>query len=83
LPYDSGNSNWGSVTTWRGEREWEVKGRLKRKGTRVYIWLAHVDVRQRPMQYCEAIFLQLKTSKFGRGGGRSLPLQASTIHSSK
>ena len=31
--YDSGNSNWGSVTTWRGKKGWEVGGRLNREGT--------------------------------------------------
>ena len=34
-------------------------GTLKREGTHVYLWLTHVDVWQRPTQYCEAIFLQL------------------------
>ena len=28
----------------------------------VYLWLTHVEGWQRPMQYCEAIFLQLKIS---------------------
>ena len=31
----------------------------------MYLWLTHVDVWQRPTQYCEAIFLQLKINKFG------------------
>ena len=30
------------------------------KGTCVYLWLIHVDVWQRPTQYCKAIILQLK-----------------------
>ena len=33
---------------------------LRREGTYVYLWLIHVDVRQRPIQYCKAIVLQLK-----------------------
>ena len=33
LLYDSGNSNWGSVTTWRGGVGREVGGRFKREGT--------------------------------------------------
>lgn len=37
-------------------------GRFKREGTHIYLWLTHVDVWQRPTQYCEAIFLQLKIS---------------------
>ena len=27
--------------------------------------MAHVDIWQRPTQYCEAIFLRLKVNKFG------------------
>ena len=38
----------------------EVKGRFKREGTCVYLWLIHVDVWQEPTQYCKAIILQLK-----------------------
>ena len=33
LPYHSGNSNWGSVTTWRGGAGRELGGRFKREGT--------------------------------------------------
>ena len=39
-------------------------GRLKKEGSHVYLWLTHVDVWQRPTQYCEATFLQLKIKKF-------------------
>ena len=35
LLYDSGNSNWVSVTTYRGGMGWEVGGRFKRDGTYV------------------------------------------------
>ena len=68
LLYDSENPNGGSVTTYRGRKGWEMGGRFKREGTHIYLWLIHVDVWQRPTQYCEAIFLQLKISKL-RGGG--------------
>ena len=34
--------------------EWEVGGRFKREGTCVYLWLIHVDVWQKPVQYCKA-----------------------------
>ena len=44
LPYESGNSNGGSVTTSRGGKRWEVGGRFMREGTYVYPWLIHVDV---------------------------------------
>ena len=39
------------------------RGSFKREGTYVCLWLIHVDIRQKPTQYCEAIILQLKISK--------------------
>ena len=39
----------------------EVGGSFKREGTYVYLWLIHVDVWQKPTQFCEAIILQLKS----------------------
>ena len=33
-------------------------------GTRVNLWLIHVDVLQKPTQYCKAISLQLKINTF-------------------
>ena len=33
-------------------------------GTHVYLWLIHVEVQQKPTQYCKAIILQLKISKY-------------------
>ena len=41
----------------------EVGGRFKREGTYAYLWLIHVDVWQKPAQYCKAIILQLKKIK--------------------
>ena len=38
----------------------EVGGRFKKEGTYVYLWLIHVDVCQKPIQYCKEIILQLK-----------------------
>ena len=57
---DLGNSNQGSVTTQRDGKGWELEGRFRREGTYVYLWLIHVDVWQKPKQYCKAIILQLK-----------------------
>ena len=37
-----------------------MRGRFKREGTYVYLWLSHVDVWKKPTQYCKAIILQLK-----------------------
>ena len=42
----------------------KVARRFKREGTYVYLWLIHVDVWQKPTQYCKAIILQLKINKF-------------------
>ena len=36
---DSGNSKWGSVIIQRGGTGWEVRGRFKREGTYVHLWL--------------------------------------------
>ena len=46
---------------------WEVGGRFNREGTYVYLCLIHVDVWQRPRQYCKAIILQLKINAFRKG----------------
>ena len=62
--YDSRNSNWGSVTTYRGRMGWEVGGRLTREGTYAYLWPIHADVWQKPTEYCKAIIFQLQINKF-------------------
>ena len=38
-------------------------GRFKREGTYVYLWLVHVDVWQKPIQYYKAVVVQLKINK--------------------
>ena len=35
-------------------------GKFKPEGPYVHLWLSHVDVWQKPTQYCKAIVLQLK-----------------------
>ena len=40
-----------------------VGGRFKSEGTNVYLWLIHIDIRQKPTQYCKAIIFQLKQMK--------------------
>ena len=58
LLYDSGNSDPGSVMGW------EVGGRFQGEGTKMYTYgLIHIDVWQKPTQYCKAIILQLKINK--------------------
>ena len=55
---DTGSSTQCSVATQRGGMGWETGGRFKREATYVYLWLIHVDVWQKPAQYCKAIILQ-------------------------
>ena len=43
-----------SLEGWDG---WEVEGKFRREGTYVYLWLIHVDVWQKPAQYCKANIL--------------------------
>ena len=40
--------------------EGDGRGRFKREGTYVYLWLIHVDVWQKPTKFCKAIILPLK-----------------------
>ena len=61
---------------------WEVEGRFKREGPCVCLWLIHVDVWQKPTQYCKAIIHQLKIKKFLKkcpGEGNGNPLQYSHL----
>ena len=44
----------------------EVGGRFKREGIYVPLWLIHVDVWQRPTQYCKAAILLLKLNKLNK-----------------
>ena len=61
LLYDSGNSNWSSVTTQRGGKGWEVGGRFERGDTCMPM-VIHVDVWQKPTKHWKPIILQLKTT---------------------
>ena len=38
--------------------------KCKTGGIYVYLWLMHVDVWQKPIQYCKTAMLQLKINKF-------------------
>ena len=38
---------------------WEIGGRVQREGTYSCLWLIHIDVWQKPTQYCKSIILQL------------------------
>ena len=41
--------------------------RFKREGTHVYLCLIHVDVRQKPTQYCKAIRNKKEMGEGGEG----------------
>ena len=48
---------WDNPEGWGGDGGgWEVQD----GGTHVHPWLIHVDVWQKPLQYCKVISLQLK-----------------------
>jgi len=47
---------------------WEVGERFKRERIFVCLWLIHIDVWQKPTQYCTAIILQLKINKLKKKG---------------
>ena len=40
--------------------EWAAGREVQDGGTCVYLWLVHIDVWQKPSQYCKVIILQLK-----------------------
>ena len=48
------------MTTWRGRVGLEMGAAVRMEGTPVYLWPTHVDVWQKPSQYCKVIILQLK-----------------------
>ena len=54
---------------------WEVRGRFKREGPYVYLWLIHINVQQKPTQYCKAIILQLKINNFFLNEGIQKPIK--------
>ena len=38
---------------------WDMGGRFKREGTYVYLGLIHVNIWQKPTQYCKAAVFQI------------------------
>ena len=57
----------GSVSTWRGGMGREMRGRFKREGIYVYLWLIHVELLQKTTKFCKAIILQLKKKTNKKG----------------
>ena len=52
-----------SVTTWRDGVGREVGGGLISEGTHVCLWPIHVDVWQKPSQYCNYLPIKIKERK--------------------
>ena len=57
--------------------EWDGEGGSRGRAHKVYLWLIHVDVWQKPTQYYKAIILQLKIKQTNKGNFRGLPRQSS------
>ena len=68
--YGSGNSNRGSVSTQRGGVGREVEGRFKTEGIYVYLWLMHVEVRQKTAKLCNYPSIKNKFKKMFLAYGR-------------
>ena len=63
LMHEAGHSKlvlWDNAEGWSGER---VGRGIQDVGTHVHPWLIHVDVWQKPPQYCKVISLQLKKKR--------------------
>ena len=58
-----GTKSRGSVINWRDGVGREVGGEYRREGTHVCLWPIHIDVWQKPSQYCKVLALQLKQMK--------------------
>ena len=59
-----GAQGWCTGMTLRDGMRREVGGGGSGCGTHVHPWLIHVNVRQKPLQYCKVISLQLKLINF-------------------
>ena len=58
--YEAGHSKpvlQDNLEGWGGEGN---KRQVQDRGTHVYLWLIHVDIWQKPPQYCNVFSLQLK-----------------------
>ena len=46
---------------------------FRREGTYLYLWLIHVDIEQKPIQYCKATILQLKVNTLKKKKKECIP----------
>ena len=57
--HEAGHSK---LVLWDNSEGWGEEGGgkgVQDGGTHVYLWPIHVDVRQKPSQYCKVVILQL------------------------
>ena len=57
--HESGHTK---LVLWDNPEGWDGEGvvGVQDGGTHVHLWLIHVDIWQKPSQYCKVIILQLK-----------------------
>ena len=58
--HEAGHSQlvlWDNPEGWSGERVW---GAIQDAGTHIHPWLIHVDVWQKPSQYCKVVIFLFK-----------------------
>ena len=58
-----GTQSWCTGTTLRDGMRRELRGVVQDGGIHVHPWLIHVNVWQKPLQYCKVISLLLKLNK--------------------
>ena len=81
LLYDSGSSNWCSLTTLGVGCVGGGTEVQEGEDVCVHLWLTHVDVWQKPTHYCKAIILQLKINKLKKiHEGKSLQLKLTPMN---
>lgn len=53
---------------------------FQREGAYTYLWLIHVDVWQKPTQYCKAIILQLKINEIKKNPPKFINEKRTSTH---
>ena len=65
------------MSTWGGRMERDMKGKFRREGRYVYLWLIHVEVWHRTAKFYKAIIFQLKINKIFKNSVLFFPPQFS------
>ena len=53
--------NYRKIITIKVYHNSKLGGKFKREEIYAFLWLIHIDIWQKPKQFCKAIILQLKT----------------------